>query len=161
MGKRGFYFSSVSGIHEEISELVKGFGSFDNLERKVIPLTCEEELTIPQTEPLRIKKENKNFPFLLTTSVMEHTYRGFSLSTWVEGAGKLFAEGIVDINTEDAKKAGITPGDEVMVTSELFEKIWPARITRDQPEGTLHVTLHQGESIRPNPHPVRIRKKDV
>jgi len=25
----------------------------------------------------------------------------------------------------------------------------------------LHVTLHQGESIKPNPHPVRIKKKDV
>ena len=161
MGKEGFDFSTISEIHAEISGLVNGFGSLDNLERKVIPLTCEEELAIPQTEPLRIKKENKNFPFLLTTSVMEHTYRGFSFSHWVEGAGKLFAEGIVDINTEDAQKVGITSGDEVVVTSELFEKIWPARITSDQPEGTLHVTLHQGESIKPNPHPVRIKKKDV
>ncbi|MGB8658271.1 MAG: molybdopterin-dependent oxidoreductase [Candidatus Zixiibacteriota bacterium] len=159
IGKRGFGFSNASEIHEEISSLVKGFGEFDNPERMPVSLICEGELTISQTKTAREKKIDQEFPLLLSTSVIEHAYRGFPLSSRVEGAKRLFADGMVCVSPEDAQKAGISQGDEVVVTSEIFEKIWPVRITSDQPEGTLHVTLHQGESISPNPHPVRIRKK--
>ncbi len=159
MGAKGFAFSGASKIHKEISSLIRGFGDFDGTKRKPISLICEGELNIPKIKPSATKKTSRGFPFLLTTSVVEHTYRGFPLSTWVEGAKKLFGEGIVGINPEDAGKAGLSPGDEVVVTSANFEKIWPAKISDDQPQGTLHVTLRQGESIGPNPHPVRIRKK--
>jgi formate dehydrogenase alpha subunit len=160
MGKMGFDFSNTSEIHEEISGLVKGFGEFDNPERRPVSLICEGELTIPPTKTTKIKKSDKNFPFLLTTSMIEHTYRGFPLSLWVEGARKIFVDGMLDINPEDAQKIGISPGDEIVVTSKYFEKIWPVRITSNQSERTLHVTLNQGEAIRPNPHPVRVKKKD-
>jgi formate dehydrogenase alpha subunit len=161
MGKKGFDFSSALEIHQEISSLVKGFEDFDVKEREAGPLMCAGKLIVPLTSSSRSKKEDEKFPFLLTTSVVEHVYRGFPLSTWVEGAGVLLTEGIVEINLEDAEKAEICEGDEIVVISESFEKIWPIRITSDQPVGTLHVTLHQGESIRPNPHPVRIKKKDA
>jgi len=161
MGKAGFDFSSAREIHEEISCLVKRFGDFDSPTRKAGSLICEGELISPQTKSSRTKKTDKKFPFLLNTSVVEHAYRGFPLSTWVEGARKLFAEGTVDINSEDAGKVKISQGDEVVVTSAHFERTWPVRILSEQPQGTLHVTLRQGELVGPNPHPVRIRKKDV
>jgi predicted molibdopterin-dependent oxidoreductase YjgC len=161
MGERGFDFSNVGEIHEEISHMVKGFGDFDGTKRKAGPLICEGKPSIPQTKSSEIKKASKKFPFLLNTSIVEHAYKGFPLSAWVEGARKLFTEGMVDINSEDARKAKISQGDEVVVTSANFEKTWPARILSEQPQGTLHVTLRQGESVGPNPHPVRIRKKDV
>jgi formate dehydrogenase alpha subunit len=161
MGKSGFDFSSAGEVHEEISSLVKGFGDFESSERKPRSLICEGNLNIPKAKSHGAKKTDKKFPFLLTTSVVEHTYRGFPLSNWVEGARKIFADGTVDINSEDAKKARIAQGDEVAVTSAHFEKIWPVRIVSEQPRGTLHVTLRQGEWVGPNPHPVRIRKKNV
>ncbi|KPJ68614.1 hypothetical protein AMJ44_06125 [candidate division WOR-1 bacterium DG_54_3] len=161
MGERGFNFSNVGEIHEEIFHMVKGFGDFDGTKRKAGPLICEGKLSIPQTKSSEIKKASKKFPFLLNTSIVEHTYKGFPLSIWVEGARKLFTEGMVDINSEDARKAKISQGDEVVVTSANFEETWPARILSEQPQGTLHVTLRQGESVGPNPHPVKIRKKDV
>ena len=161
MGAKGFDFSSAREIHEEISSLVKGFGDFDNPARKATSLTCEGELTVSQRRSSGTKKADKKLPFLLTTSMVEHTYRGFPLSTWVEGASALFAPGVVDINSEDAKKAGISERDEVVVTSSHFEKTWPARMVSEQPKGTLHVTLLRGESVGPNPHPVKIRKKNV
>ena len=104
MGKKGFDFSSASEIHEEISSLVKGFGNLDNTKRKPTSLICEGKLNVPKTRSSATKKIDKKFPLLLTTSVVEHTYRGFPLSTWVEGARKLFAEGMVDINSEEAKQ---------------------------------------------------------
>jgi len=161
MGGKGFDFSNPREIHKEISSIVKGFGDFDKAERRAGPLICEGELTISQTKPKETKRVNKGFPFILNTSLSEHSYRGFSLTTWVEGTRKLFDDGIIVLNPEDAKKAGISQGDEVIVTSAQFEKVWVAKISDDQSQGTLHVTLLQDEAVGPNPHPVRIRKKDV
>ncbi len=161
MGKVGFDFSKVGEIDEEISSVVRGLEDFDGIQRKANFLVCEGKLNVPKARSPAAKKRGKKFPLLLNTSVIEHAYRGFSLSTWVEGARKLFAEGTVVINPQDAGKAGISSGDEVVVTSARFEKAWPATIVSEQPKGTLHVTLRQGESVGPNPHPVRIRKKDV
>ena len=161
MGKEGFDFSNSEEIHKEISSIVKGFGDFDNIERKAGPLICEGELIISQSRPEGKKKTKNGFPFILNNSLAEHSYRGFSLTTWVEGARKIFNDGLIDLNPEDADKNGISEGDEVVVTSAQFEKVWLARISNDQLQGTLHVTLRQGEAVGPNPHPVRIRKKDV
>ena len=161
MEKTGFDFSGARKVHKEISSLVKGFGNFDNPPRKATPLTCEAELFVPKTKSKKAEKADKRFPFLLNTSVVEHTHRGFPLSTWVEGAATLFPEGVLYINSEDAKKAKVCEGEEVAVTSAEFEKSWPVRIVSEQPQGTLHVTLRQGESVGSNPHWVRIRKKNV
>jgi len=161
MGKKGFDFSSARKVHKEISSLVRRFGNFDKPSRKATPLTCEVELFIPKAKSRRMKKTDKRFPFLLNTSMIEHTYRGFPLSTWVEGARVLFPEGVLHVNSADAKKTRISEGDEAVVTSADFERTWPVRIVSEQPKGTLHVTLHQGESVGPNPHRVRIRKKNV
>jgi ferredoxin-nitrate reductase len=161
MGRRGFDFSSARGIHKEISSLVKEFGSFDDPGRKASPLVCEGKLSIPQTKSQKGKKRDGKSPLLLHTSLVEHTHRGFPLTAWVQGAAKLFPEAVLEISSEDAQKTGISQGDQVIVTSTRFEKIWPARISDQQPKGTLHVTLRQSELVGPNPHPVRVRKKDV
>lgn len=161
MGKKGFDFPNVRSIQKEISGLVKGFGSFDSPSRKTATLAFEGELNIPQTKSKKVQAKSTNFPFSLTTSVLEHTHRGFPLSVWVKGAGMLFPEGILEINSDDARKAGIVQGDQVIVTSSNFEKTWTVRISEQQPLGTLHVTLRQDESVGFNPHPVRIRKKNV
>lgn len=162
MGKEGFDFPSVSEVHSEMFRecWVKAFGDF-GIKREAGALRCEEEFNVSPAKPSKTKRQDRKFPFLLTTSVVEHTYRGFLLSTWVEGARVLFTEGIVDINPEDAQQAEVSEGDQIVVQSESFERIWPIRITSNQPIGTLDVTLRLGESIRPNPHPARIRKKDV
>jgi formate dehydrogenase alpha subunit len=161
MGKKGFDFTDVRKIQKEISGLVKGFGSFENPSRKTTPLVCEGELKIPQTKSKKIQAKSTKFPFSLTTSVLEHTHRGFPLAVWIKGAGKLFPEEILEINSEDAQKAGILQGDQVIVTSTEFEKTWTAQISEKQPQGTMHVTLRQDHSVGFNPHPVRIRKKNV
>jgi formate dehydrogenase alpha subunit len=161
MGIKGFDFSSASEIHEEIAGLVKGFGDFNNISRVATPLICEGELLIYQIKPPEMKKTDKKFPFVLHTSLIEHTYRGFPLSTWVEGLRAIFPEGRIEINPEDAQKFEISDGDQVLVTSDSFEKAWVAKLSSDQSPGTLHVTLPPAESLGPNPFSVKIRKKDV
>jgi formate dehydrogenase alpha subunit len=161
MGIKGFNFKSPREIHQEISSLVEQFGDFDNPKREPAALKCQGEFIITETKFTGMKSPTKKFPFLLSTSVTEHTHRGIPLSRWVEGAKKIFSEGALDISPQDARKARIEEGDEVVVTSTQFKKIWPARIASELAPGMLHITLPLGKSIGPNPHPVRIRKKHV
>ena len=161
MGKSGFDFPAASDVHNEIAGMVGGFGEFDNPPRKAVPLTFEGRLISPPLRKSAAKKITPRLPFMLSTSVVEHTYRGFPLTDRVEGARKLFSEGIVDINPKDAEKLKIAPGDEVIVTAAHFERAWPVKISAEQPRGTVHVTLRKGETIGSNPHPVRIRRKNV
>jgi formate dehydrogenase alpha subunit len=161
MGKKGFDFSDARKIHREISSVVKGFGDFNGTKRKAASLKCEGEFVIPPIRSKGTKKTDKKFPLLLYTSVAENTHRGLPLSTWVEGARKIFPQGTMEINPEDARKAKISEGDQVVVTSAYFKRTWTTKISNQQLQGTMHVTLPQGESVGPNPHPVRIRRKDV
>jgi predicted molibdopterin-dependent oxidoreductase YjgC len=160
MGAGGFEFSDVREVHEEISCLVRGFGDIDNTERDAEPLVFEGKLAVSKRKSLK-KAADDEFPFLLNLSIDEHTYLGFPLSSWVEGAGKLFPVGTIEINPEDAIEAGISQGDEVIVTSADFEEVWPVRIVSDQPRGTLRVRMPNGGSVEHNQHPVKMRKKDV
>ena len=161
MGKKGFDFSSASEVFAEISRLVKGFQDFEAPQRSASPLICEGKLNIPQAKSAAAKKTDKKFSLLLTTSAVEHTYRGYPLTAWVDGPEKLFPEGILEVNPEDAEKTGISHGEEAVVTSERFERIWPVKITTDQPKGTVRITLRQGELLEPNPCPVRMKRKNV
>jgi formate dehydrogenase alpha subunit len=161
MGKKGFDFNSASEVFAEISCLVKDFKDFEAPSRIARSLTCDGKFNLPQAKSVSEKKSDKSFPLLLVTSAMEHTYRGYPLTDWVEGAEKLFPAGILEVNPEDAEKTGISPGDEAVVTSRHFERVWPVKITMNQPKGTVRVTLCRGVSLEPNPCPVRMKRKDV
>lgn len=160
MGKNGFDYRSVAEVHREISSIVSGFGDFENPSRE--PLRIPAEAEFATAGPAATSGGTSGaFPFTLSAMAIQHVYQGLPLSTWVGGAQKLFAEGIVDISPKDAADMGISNGDELVISSDHMEQEWPARIALDQPEGMLHVVLRQGESINPNPHSVRIRKKNV
>jgi predicted molibdopterin-dependent oxidoreductase YjgC len=161
MGIDGFDFDSVAGIQKEIGSFLPEFEDPDAASRRFRPLHFEGEFSAAPGQPRRARKKDRRFPFLLSASAAEDTYRGFPLSTWVEGARKLFTEGILDISPKDAAQAGICNGDEVILSSDNFESVWPVRVLTDQPEGMLHIVLRQGEVLNPNPHPVSIRKRDV
>jgi predicted molibdopterin-dependent oxidoreductase YjgC len=160
MGKSGFDYGSASDVYREICSLVEGFGDFENPSREPRRLVAEADF-VTAGAAARTSPKGNGLPFLLSASAVEHDYHGFPLSAWVGGAKKLFAEGVLDINPKDAAANGITDGDEVVISSNRIEHVWPARIMPDQPVGVLHVVLRQGESINPNPHHVNLRKKNV
>jgi formate dehydrogenase alpha subunit len=161
MKAKGFEYRSARGVHKEISRFVEGFGSFDKPRRKPATPLGEARLTIPRRRSSGKRHRERRLPFILYTSPIEHTYRGVPLTDLVEGTRQLFVHGAVDIHPKDANKVGIAQGDEVVISSDGFERTWRARITSQQPLGTLHATLHPGEFAGPNPHPVKVKKKDV
>jgi predicted molibdopterin-dependent oxidoreductase YjgC len=161
MGKEGFDFSSARQIHREITCVVKGFGSFNKPQRKASLLQWKGELKVPRRKTSGGAKATRQLPFLLHISSVEHIYRGFPLTAWVAGAREIFPQGTVDMNPEDARKAGISQGDAVVVSSDHFQKTWTVHIVDEQPPGTLHVTLRESASLGANPQRVKVKKKDV
>ena len=161
MGIAGFEFADAAAIRREMATVVGEVRDFMDTARQPGPLKLERDVLIHALESKRTVRGDQRSPFVLSASLAEHTHRGFSLATWVEGAQTLFPEGVVHVHPTDAAAAGIEPGDEVIVTSVHFEKTWRASIRNEQQEGTLHVVLGHGESINPNPDHVSIRKRDV
>ena len=160
MGVPGFDFSSTESIREEISQVAESLGRFTEITRDPIPLHAAGELFVTKPKSAVPSPRNEDYPYLLTISAVEHSHRGFPLSTWVEGSKMLLTEGVLEINPEDAKKAGIARGDEVVITSVHFEKVLPARLVREQSPGTLHASLREYTYFNPNPQPVRIRRQE-
>ena len=156
----GFNYKSAAEIHQEISMSVPEFGNFKNPKRQAKSLKLDADFN--NFEPkAKGKKPDKQYPFLLCTSNVEHSYRGVPLTVWVKGAKKIFPERILEISPEDAKQLRIEDGEEITVTSNQFEKDWPVRIAPELSSGMLHITLPQTEFMGYNPHPVKIRKKNV
>lgn len=161
MGKNGFDFTGAAEINEEIGGVVKGFGDFNNPDRNAIPFTCGCELAAPQIAASGKNKTGRDFPFLLYSSINENVYRGYPLSRWVDGLKHLVPENVVQLCPADAEVMGLSQGDEIVVTSADFERVWPLRITCSQPPGTLHVILRGEDLVGLGPYPVRIRKYHV
>lgn len=159
MGVAGFDFASVEKIHEEVAQVAGRFGRFEEITREPNPLRVSGEFCVGESKSKTTGVPSKEFPFLLTVSAIEHSHRGFPLSSWVEGSKMLLTEGILEMNPEDAKVAGIVSGDEVVVTSAHLEKVLPVRLVREQQPGTVHASLREFARFNPNPQPVRIRRQ--
>ncbi len=161
MGFKGFDFRSAGEIHQEISLLVEGFTHFQSPDRASRARKYEGSLPAFKTVAAGPGAVDAEFPFILTSSISEHTYRGFPISVRVDGAKELFAEATVEMNPEDAAEAGINAGDKVSVISPIFNMTRRARIVKSQAKGRLHVSLSQGESGGADPHPARVVKSNV
>ena len=159
LGIGGFAYKKAADIHKEIAGLVDGFGSFNKPKREARPLDIKAEMKVSKAKRAPGAKAQKGHPFVLSTSISEHTHRGFPLSAWVDGTRSLFCEGRVAINPRDAQKAKLSDGDEVVISSNGFKKTVPVRIRLEQPPGTLQLTVAEAEAVNPNPHPVKMRKK--
>lgn len=160
MGVPGFDFKSAADVFKEIGKLMPGFKNFNEPARKVQPLILNGKVQMNGAGSTKAGSNGKA-PFVLSACTVEHVHRGMPLSTWVDGSRAIFREGVIDINPIDARKKKLSDGDEIVVTSGKFKRVWPVRLEQKQPQGTLFVVLPQGDSFNANPRPVNIRKKHV
>lgn len=161
LGARGFDYRNVADIRREISSTVWGVGDLEDDSCNPGIFQLEGRIEPSRQTPSRVRRKRERSSLVLSAAAAEDTYRGVQIAACVEGARMLFPEGILDVNPSDAAAAGIADGDDAVLTSEHFEKIWPVRITDGQPKGTLHVMLRTGEWLNPNPHSVHMRKRNV
>ncbi len=161
MGVAGFEFSSVADVQDEISSVIQGIDGFGGTSRRIHHFAVEGKVVAAPRRPRESGKLDGHFPLILSVRTTEHTYRGYGLTAWVEGARSLFAEGVVAINPNDAAGCGISNGNEVILSGDQFERAATAAIDKDQAEGTLHLLLRPGEAVHNSPMRVTTRKRDV
>jgi predicted molibdopterin-dependent oxidoreductase YjgC len=162
MGIPGFDYTCTADIRKEMALVIDEYRTMDETQREPHRLQISPPAIFSRVPgAIRPHKSNGSAPFLLTVSVVEHSHRGFPLSAWVEGSKSLLTEEMLEINPDDAKTIGISSGDSVAVTFNGTEKIWPAKIVREQPAGIVHASLWECSFIRPNPQPVTIRREHV
>lgn len=162
MGKSGFDFFSVQDVHAEIGSLVPRFRDFDTPDRDAASIIMAKGSAGVQSNSSHLSNDlESDFPFILIASLSENLYRGFPLSAWVEGARKLFPEGELLLHPIDGERYGVLDGDQVVVASSHFEKVWKAKILKSQPQGMLRVTVSRNDFPGPNPTHVTIRKNNV
>ncbi len=160
MGVPGFDFKNVTEIREEMAHLIEVYredGEEDGA-RRPRPYSGTGRLSATVCPLPEVSGAGE---FLLTVNAVEHIHRGFPLSAWVEGSKALLTEGLLEINPADATEAGICQGDSLAVSVGNIEHVWPAKLFRDQPRGTLNASLREWATFSPNPLPVRIRKAHV
>ncbi|MBN1535240.1 MAG: (2Fe-2S)-binding protein [Anaerolineales bacterium] len=160
MGVKGFDFNSVEEIQEEIGSLIPGF-QINHIVSK-ISITPFLDIKPPSQSSSKSKKSSKkNWPFMLTAHLSDQTYLGMPISNFVEGLQVLYPEEMLCINPDDAETMGIEPGDNVLVTSLNFAKIWPAWLDSRQQPGTLSVSLDHLNAVPPTIAPAEIKKIHV
>lgn len=161
MGFKGFDFASPGEVHQEVSSLVKGSMNFRSAHHLPLSLDREDPDMISPTVSSKSAEMAEELPFILTSSISEHTYRGFPISARVDGARELFPDATVEISREDAAEAGLSQDDNVLVISPAFEIALRARIVPNQAKGRLHVSVAAGGLPGSGPHPARIVKTNV
>ena len=163
MGKSGFEFNDAAEIQKEMSEIVAGYGDVDAARMEVaeLPLGNGAESDATADAGSSSNENSGDHSFVLSAAVSEHTYKGLPLQEFVPGTRELFVEGVVEISPEDAASAGISEGDEVIISSNGFEKTLRASLIDEQPPGSLCTTLDGPETDGRRTLKVNIRKKDV
>lgn len=160
MGAEGFNFNSVEEIQHEISMCVPGFQINNQVSKPSLTL-FKDKSSKTFTAGKGKKNGKKTWRFVLTTHLSDQTYHGFPISNYVEGLQVLYPEEMLCINPDDAETMGISPGDQVLVTSPNFAKIWPAWLDIRQQPGTLSVSLDHLNAVPPTIAPAEIKKVHV
>lgn len=157
----GFDFKNAADIRKEISQLIPSFHK--DIINKRHPISVKQNIkmkTIKQKEKPNTKNNGK-FSFLLETKFIEHSYRGYPLAKWVDGAEKLFPVETLIMNPVDAGKIGIADNQNVQITGEQYDKTLPVCIRNEQTQGILKINIPFDEAKMANPARVKVRKIDV
>lgn len=158
MNKKGFDATTVTELQAEIASVVAGFGDGRRIEElPITPLMAEIAGAKAAATP---PGGNGDSSLVLRMALAEHVYRGYPLSRWVGGMRTILPLDTISINPADAARAGIADRDQVVVSANGFERIWPAVVDDGQPSGEIRVTVNHDELNGGNGISVSIRKKD-
>lgn len=148
MEVKGFDYESPAKIMAEIAELVPGFArityrrlrkngikrSFTNYNGKYKFLLMDlDNVPPPRDErfPLNLIIENNLFH-----------YRAGSLVEQVKGMERIKRENVVEINSNEAHKLGITDGSKIKITCENGQSTTEVKLSSEVPDGFVFMILN-------------------
>ncbi len=92
------------------------------------------------------EEPDEEYPLILTTGrVLYHWHTG-SLTRHSEGLDAIYPEAMVELNTEDASRLGITDGDMVKVASRRGEVVAKAEVSDKPKPGMVFMPWHFAEA---------------
>ncbi len=160
-----FDYRGPEAVMDEISDLTPQYGgiSYRRLEEAPLQWPCPDP-EHPGTPILYVdgfprgrgqfsapsylnagEEVSQEFPLTLTTGRRRHHYHTGSM-TRRSGLTQLQSEEVLDMNPDDAHRAGIGDGDSVLVTSRRGAVTMKAHLTDSVGRGTLFTTFHFAES---------------
>ena len=96
------------------------------------------------------EQPDEEFPFLLTTGRRRSTYHTGTQTAQASGFDLLVPNEMLEINKSDAKKLGLTDGEEVIVESRRGKVTVETKISDRSPAGTVFMTFAFPETTRTN-----------
>ncbi|MFC1708632.1 formate dehydrogenase subunit alpha [Candidatus Omnitrophota bacterium] len=165
---KGFNFTHPSEIMEEIASLApiyKGV-SYDRIEDVGLQWPCAS-LKHPGTQFLHAQKfatksgkgkfipleykapaelPDRKYPFILTTDRSLYLFHTNTLTRRVKGLDALNSRELLNINSEDAAKLGLSDNEVVQVFSRRGKIKVRIKTTDACPQGVLSLTFHFAES---------------
>jgi formate dehydrogenase alpha subunit len=89
---------------------------------------------------------DEKYPFVLTTGRVLYHFHGGNMSRHSPGLETIYPEGLVEVNTEDAEKLGVSDGDLVRVSSRRGEVVAKAQVSGKTDPGVVFMTFHFKEA---------------
>ena len=89
---------------------------------------------------------DERYPFLLTTGRMFAHYHFGTMTRISPHLDREQRAGYIEVHPSDARQAGISEGDLLLVSSRRGEIIAPARLSRSMRRGNLFLPIHFGEN---------------
>ncbi len=96
------------------------------------------------------EQPDEEFPFLLTTGRRRSTYHTGTQTSHASGFDLLVPNEMLEINKADAKKLGLTDGEEIIVESRRGKITVETKISDRSPAGTVFMTFAFPETTRTN-----------
>ena len=84
---------------------------------------------------------NKDFPFLLTTGRNLYQYNA-STQTFRTPNATMYKTDYLNVSPDDARRLGLTDGEEVRIRSRTGAAVLPIQIREKQKPGELYATFH-------------------
>jgi len=163
MGKgEHFQYKSAEDIWNEVRSLWSEAGgmSYARLDQRGLQWPCPsedhpgtdvmhaEEFSHGKTTALRRiefvpppETTNKDFPFLLTTGRNLYQYNA-STQTFRTPNATMYKMDYLNVSPSDAKRLGLTDGEEVRIRSRTGAAVLPIQIREKQKSGELYATFH-------------------
>ena len=168
MGAEGFNFNSVNEIVDEINSLTPSYAgiSYERIENEGLQWPCPDK-NHPGTKYLHgerfarssgkgrlfpllykasVELPDKDYPLLLTTDRSLYHYHTSTMTGRVEGLIDIEGSEYLRLNTEDAKRMGLTQGEEVMVKSRRGSVRVRVNVSDICPAGVASLTFHFAET---------------
>ena len=150
MGKEGFGYKNAAAIFREISKTIPDFSglTYGAVSRKGERFLKEIRQSTKGFFPVRIENgalpPSKKYPFVLDLERSTDYYRGEALSELNPGFAKVRNPLWVYIHPDDAARFDVEEGSEVDIMSSEGSLRLFARLSSDQPPGTLRASYVPG-----------------